>query len=88
MSASRSHWIHRHKNSLANVTQKRRNGRFDQRPAGDIRNIDGKYVGPAANFKIARTYEVAAGEHDVKLEDPRYQEIVRKVTITAARRPF
>ena len=27
-------------------------------------------------------------EHDVKLEDPRYQEIVRKVTITAARRPF
>jgi hypothetical protein len=40
--------------------------------------IDGKYVGPAANFKIARKYEVAAGEHEIKLADPRYQEIVKK----------
>ena len=47
--------------------------------------IDGKYVGPAANFKIARTYEVAPGEHEVKLSDPRYEEIVRKVTITAGK---
>jgi hypothetical protein len=47
--------------------------------------IDGKYVGPAANFKIARTYEVAAGEHEIKLEDPRYQEIVKKVTIQAGK---
>jgi hypothetical protein len=43
--------------------------------------IDDKYVGPAANFKIARKYEVAAGEHEIKLEEPRYQEIVKKVTI-------
>src|SRR6478672_8299048 len=48
--------------------------------------IDGKYVGPAANFKVARTYEVAAGEHEVKLEEPRYQEIVKKVTITAGKK--
>jgi len=48
--------------------------------------IDGKYVGPAANFKIARTYEVAPGEHEVKLSDPRYQEIVRKVAITAGKK--
>jgi hypothetical protein len=48
--------------------------------------IDGKYVGPAANFKIARTYEVAPGEHEVRLVDPRYQEIVEKVTITAGKK--
>src|SRR5437764_12950032 len=48
--------------------------------------IDGKYVGPAANFKVARTYEVAPGEHEVKLSDPRYQEIVKKVTITAGKK--
>ncbi len=48
--------------------------------------IDGKYVGPAANFKIARTYEVAPGEHEVKLVDPRYQDIVKMVTITAGKK--
>jgi len=48
--------------------------------------IDGKYVGPAANFKVARTYDVAAGEHEVKLEEPRYQEIVKKVTIVAGKK--
>lgn len=48
--------------------------------------IDGKYVGPAANFKVARTYEVAAGEHEVKLVEPRYQDIVKKVTITAGKK--
>ncbi len=48
--------------------------------------IDGKYVGPAANFKIARTYEVGPGEHEVRLVDPRYQEIVKKVTITAGKK--
>lgn len=47
--------------------------------------IDGKYVGPAANFKVARKYDVAAGEHEIKLEEPRYQEIVKKVTITAGK---
>jgi hypothetical protein len=43
--------------------------------------IDGKYVGPAANFKVPHTYDVAAGEHEVRLVEPRYQEIVKKVTI-------
>ena len=47
--------------------------------------IDGKYVGPAANFKIARKYDVAAGEHEIKLADPRYQEIVKKITINAGK---
>jgi hypothetical protein len=48
--------------------------------------IDGKYMGPAANFKIARTYEVGPGEHEVRLVDPPYEEIVKKVTITAGKK--
>lgn len=43
--------------------------------------IDGKYVGSAANFKRARTFNLNAGEHDVTLVDPRYEEIKTKVTI-------
>lgn len=43
--------------------------------------VDGKYMGPAANFRIARTYAVAAGEHEVKLVDPRYEEFTTKVTV-------
>jgi hypothetical protein len=45
--------------------------------------IDGKYVGPAANFHMARKYAVPAGQHEVKLADPRYEEYTTKVTITA-----
>src|SRR6516162_9529501 len=43
--------------------------------------IDGKYVGPAANFRIGRKYAVVPGEHDIKLEEPRYEEVVTKATI-------
>ena len=43
--------------------------------------VDGKYLGPAANFRVARTYQVAAGDHEVKLIDPRYEELTTKVTI-------
>ncbi|HEY9140013.1 MAG TPA: PEGA domain-containing protein [Bryobacteraceae bacterium] len=48
--------------------------------------VDGKYLGPASNFGMTRTYTVAAGEHELKLEEPRYQEIVSKVTIEAGKR--
>ena len=48
--------------------------------------VDGKYLGPAANFRIARTYPVAAGEHEVKLVDPRYEEVTTKVTIAAGKK--
>ena len=48
--------------------------------------VDGKYLGPAANFKVARKYAVAAGEHEVKLVDPRYEEVTEKVTITAGKK--
>ncbi len=44
--------------------------------------IDGKYVGPSANFRIDRKYAVSAGEHEVRLSDPRYEDVVQKVTIT------
>jgi hypothetical protein len=48
--------------------------------------VDGKYLGPAANFKSARTYTLAAGEHELKLTDPRYQDIVKKITIAAGKK--
>ncbi len=48
--------------------------------------LDGKYLGPAANFRIARTYSVPAGAHEVKLIDPRYEELVTKVTITPGKK--
>ena len=47
--------------------------------------IDGKYVGPAANFRIARKYTVAAGSHEVKLVDPRFEEYSGKVNIEAGK---
>lgn len=43
--------------------------------------VDGKYIGPAGNFGIGRKYVVAAGAHEVKLSEPRYEDIITKVTI-------
>ena len=43
--------------------------------------IDGKYVGPAGNFGVGRKYTVAAGDHEVRLSEPRYEDVVTKVTI-------
>jgi hypothetical protein len=48
--------------------------------------VDGRYYGPAANFRIARTYNLPAGEHEVRLVEPRYQEIVTRVTIERGRK--
>lgn len=48
--------------------------------------VDGKYIGPAKNFKVTRTYPLAPGEHEVRLAEPRYEEIVRKVNITAGKK--
>jgi hypothetical protein len=48
--------------------------------------VDGKYLGPAANFGFARKYTVAAGDHEVRLVDPRYEEAVEKVTIVAGKK--
>jgi hypothetical protein len=48
--------------------------------------VDGKYLGPAANFKVAQTYNLTPGEHEVRLVEPRYEEIVKKVTIVAGKK--
>ncbi len=45
--------------------------------------VDGKYLGPAANFRMARKYALPAGEHEVTLSEPRYESVTTKVTITA-----
>ncbi len=47
--------------------------------------VDGKYLGPAANFRIARKYAVAAGEHELVLREPRYQEYKGTVKIEAGK---
>jgi hypothetical protein len=47
--------------------------------------LDGKYLGPAANFAMARTYSVPAGEHELKLDEPRYKTITKKITVSAGK---
>jgi len=47
--------------------------------------VDGKYLGPAANFGFARKYPLPAGEHEVVLSDPRCQDFTTKVTIQAGK---
>jgi hypothetical protein len=47
--------------------------------------VDGKYLGPAANFRRARKYSLPAGEHEVTLSEPRYQEFTTKVNIEAGK---
>jgi hypothetical protein len=47
--------------------------------------VDDKYVGPAANFGITRSYAVAAGDHTVTLREPRYEVATAHVTIVAGK---
>ena len=47
--------------------------------------VDGKYVGPAANFRIGRKYALPPGKHEVKLVDPRYEEFTTTVDLTAGK---
>ncbi|MGE5644321.1 MAG: PEGA domain-containing protein [Acidobacteriota bacterium] len=47
--------------------------------------VDGKYVGPAANFRVARKYALAPGKHEVKLIDPRYEEFTTTVDLVAGK---
>jgi len=47
--------------------------------------VDGKYLGPAANFRMARTYTLSEGVHEVRLSEPRYEDLVTKVTIQAGK---
>ncbi len=47
--------------------------------------LDGKFLGPAANFKMGRTYTVPAGDHELKLVEPRYKDFTTKVTVQAGK---
>lgn len=47
--------------------------------------IDGKYLGPAGRFHASRSYQIEEGEHELRLSEPRYEEIVQKVTIVAGK---
>lgn len=47
--------------------------------------VDGKYLGPAANFSRTRTYTLPVGTHDVVLREPRYRDVTVKVTIEAGK---
>jgi hypothetical protein len=47
--------------------------------------VDGKYVGPAANFGSARKYALPVGQHQIKLVEPRYEDVTTSVTIEAGK---
>jgi len=47
--------------------------------------VDGKYLGPAANFRVGKKYAVAPGEHEVTLVEPRYEEFSTKINVTAGK---
>jgi len=47
--------------------------------------VDGKYVGPAGNFRIGRKYALPAGQHQVKLVDPRFEEFITLVDLKAGK---
>jgi hypothetical protein len=47
--------------------------------------VDGKYLGPAANFRIGRKYALPAGQHQVKLVDPRFEEFSTTVDLKAGK---
>ncbi|MGA2133751.1 MAG: PEGA domain-containing protein [Bryobacteraceae bacterium] len=45
--------------------------------------VDDKYIGPAANFGVTRSYAVEAGEHTITLREPRYEMATSHVTVVA-----
>jgi len=47
--------------------------------------VDDKYVGPAANFGMSRSYALPAGDHTITLREPRYETATAHVTIVAGK---
>ncbi|MBI2680941.1 MAG: PEGA domain-containing protein [Candidatus Solibacter usitatus] len=47
--------------------------------------VDGKYLGPAANFGFARKYELTPGEHKLLLTDPRNEDYATTIQIEAGK---
>lgn len=50
-------------------------------PTGAGLFVDGKYIGPAGRFTVPEKYEVAPGEHQILLTDPRYEDYTTQVTV-------
>lgn len=51
------------------------------KPTGPGLFVDGKYIGPAGRFTVAEKYQIPAGDHEVVLRDPRYEDYATKITI-------
>jgi hypothetical protein len=47
--------------------------------------VDGKYLGPSANFHMSRKYSLSAGSHEIILREPRFEEFKGTVTIEAGK---
>jgi len=47
--------------------------------------VDGKYLGPAANFTFARKYELTPGQHSLLLTEPRFEDYTTSITIEAGK---
>ncbi|MBV6430742.1 MAG: hypothetical protein IANPNBLG_00859 [Bryobacteraceae bacterium] len=47
--------------------------------------IDGKYAGPAVRFSVPEKYSVDAGDHEVVLRDPRYEDMSVKVSVQSGK---
>jgi hypothetical protein len=47
--------------------------------------VDDKYVGPACSFAFEVKYPIPAGEHEITLKDPRYQDFSTKAQILAGK---
>jgi hypothetical protein len=47
--------------------------------------VDGKYLGPAANFGRTRTYTLPPGSHKVVLREPRYKDATLQATVEAGK---
>lgn len=55
------------------------------KPTGAGLFVDGKYVGPAGRFTVPEKYEIAPGDHEVSLKDPRYEDFTTKVSVQAGK---
>lgn len=51
------------------------------KPTGAGLFVDGKYIGPAGRFTVPEKYRVPAGEHEITLRDPRYEDFTTRVTV-------
>src|SRR3979411_2209934 len=43
--------------------------------------INGKYAGPAVRFTVPEKYAASAGDVEVTIKDPRYEDYTTKVTV-------